>query len=103
MIKKILMPAMIGATVAIAGTAFADSVTKNPELYKESQTKPHAKPMEGSVQPGAQESMKLHKNVQDAGKPVRDRAVNPDAPINKELYKESQGSGSATEMQKTTK
>jgi hypothetical protein len=102
MIKNILLPVAIGATVALSGAAFADSATKNPELYKESQAKPHAKPMEGAVKPGAQEAQKLHKNVQGAGKEVRDRAVNPDAPMNKKLYKESQGAATK-EMPKTTK
>jgi hypothetical protein len=96
MFKKILMPMAIGTAVAMSGAAFADSATKNPELYKESQAKPHAKPMEGAVNPGAQESKNVHKNVQGAGKEVRDRAVNPDAPMNKQLYKESQGAATKT-------
>lgn len=91
MLKKVLMPAMIGAAVAFTGAAFADSVTKKPELYKESQKDPNAKPTPGSVQPGAQQTKKLYKeSQQDAGKAVMDRKVNPDAPMNKQIYKESQ-------------
>ena len=91
MLKNILVPAVIGVSVALSGAALADSATKAKELYKESQAKPHAKPMEGSVKPGAQNAQKLHKNVQkDAGKAVKDKSINADAPMEKKLYKESQ-------------
>ena len=91
MLKTILVPAVIGVSIALSGAALADGTTKAKELYKESQTKPHAKPMEGSVKPGAQNAQKLHKNVQkDAGKAVKDKSINADAPMNKKIYKESQ-------------
>jgi hypothetical protein len=44
----------------------------------------------------------LYKNTQPANKTgVRDRAVNPDAPLNKELYKESDKAPTGMDMKKT--
>lgn len=102
MLKSVLMPLAIGATVAMSGAALADSGMKKPEVYKESQAKPHAKPESGAVNPNAQESKMLYKNTQPANKTgVRDRAVNPDAPLNKELYKESDKAPTGMDMKKT--
>jgi hypothetical protein len=98
MFGKLLIPAMLGAAIA-AGPAFAadeaNSPTSKPEVYKESQAKPHAKPADGAVKPGASPDKELHKNVQqDANARVKDRSVKPDAPLKKkELYQESQKDG----------
>jgi hypothetical protein len=93
------MSLALGTAVAMSGAALADSAMKKPEVYKESQAKPHAKPEAGAVKPGAQESRMLHKNTQPANKAgVRDRAVNPDAPMNKKLYEESRTAPTGTEM-----
>jgi hypothetical protein len=98
MLKNILMPAVLGATIALGGAAFADdATTAKKELYKESQTQPNAKPMEGSVKPDAKSAKKLHKNVQkDAGKAVKDKSVKADAPLDKKLYKETEKSAPIT-------
>jgi len=98
MFGKLLIPAMLGAAI-VASPAFAadeaKSPTSKPEVYKESQKEPHAKPAEGSVQPGASTDKELHKNVQQgANAGVKDRSVKPDAPLKKkELYQESQKGG----------
>ena len=89
MFKSILLPLAIGTLVALGGAAYADGVTKDPQLYKESQTKPPAMPRAGSVKPGAQELMQRYKNSRDTVKPTPDRVVNPDAPIDTKRYKES--------------
>jgi len=89
MLKSILLPLAIGTAVALGGMAHADSVTKNPQIYKESRTKPPAMPKEGSVQPGAQESKNIYKNSRQSVTQTPDRAVNPDAPIDTKRYKES--------------
>ena len=98
MIKNILMPVAIGASIAFGGAAFADNAAKTKEqLYKETQQQPNAKPMEGSVKPGAKDPKTLHKNVQkDAGKAVKDKSVNADKPLDKKLYKETQKSTQKT-------
>lgn len=94
MLRKFAMPLVFGAAVALTGTAFADD-DKNPrQLYKESQPNANAKPVPGSVVPGAEAERKgLYKESQTGVRqqPVKDRAVNPDA-VNqqKHLYKESQ-------------
>ncbi len=89
MFKSILLPLAIGTSVALGGAAYADSVTKNPQLYKLSRTKQPAMPKEGSVKPRAQESKNLYKDSQGSVTQTPDRAVNPDAPIDTKRYKES--------------
>ena len=103
MFKSILMPLAIGAAVALGGTAFADSVTKNPQLYKESQTKAPDTVKDKSVIPGAQESNARYKNTEKLGKDVKDRAVNPDAPINADRYKNTKTAPSSEKMHEMTK
>jgi len=99
MFKSVLMPLAIGATVAFGGAAFADSVTKSPQLYKESPTKPQGTLKDKSVVPGAQESNARYKSTEKIGKDVKDRAVNPDAPINKDIYKNSKKAPAQEKMQ----
>lgn len=102
MFKSILMPLAIGATVALGGAAFADSVTKNPQLYKESPTDRSGAVNEDSVMPGAQESQLRYKNTGEIKKGVREDSVKPEAPINKERYTETPESPAGKDMPKTT-
>jgi len=98
MFKNILMPAMIGATVALTGTAFADSKTN---VHKEAQTKTNEAVTDKSANPNAAMDKKVYKESQKgAGKATKDKMVNPDAKMNKKLYKESQKSAVPSEMEK---
>jgi hypothetical protein len=104
MLKRILMPAMIGAAVALTGTAFADSMKNaKSDVYKESQPRANASVKDKAVNPDAKLNKKLYKNAQpaDAGKAVMDKEISPNADINKKLYKESQESALPGGMKKT--
>jgi len=103
MLKNILMPAMIGAAVALTGPAFADSMKdKSKALYKESQPKANAAVKDEAVKPNAEMNKKIYKETpKDAGDAVKDKAVNADAKMNKNLYKNSQKTGVPTDMKKT--
>lgn len=102
MFKKILMPAMIGATVALTGTAFADAMKDGKtNVHKEAQTKTNAAVTDKSANPAAKMDKKVYKEAQDgAGKATKDRMVSPDSKMNKKLYKESQKSAVPTETKK---
>lgn len=102
MLKKILMPTMIGAAIAMTGPAFADSM-KNTQsnVYKESQPNANAAVKDKKVSPDAKLNKNLYKNAQPgAGKAVMDKKVEPNAEMNKRLYKESQKSAIPSETKK---
>lgn len=102
MLKKILMPTMIGAAIAMTGPAFADSMkSTQSDVYKESQSKANAAVKDKAVNPDAKLNKQLYKNVQPgAGKAVMDKKVDPDAEMNKRLYKESQKSAIPSDTKK---
>jgi sporulation protein YlmC with PRC-barrel domain len=92
MVLKYMALPILGVAVAMGATAQAEDM-KRPEVYKNSQSKAHAEPAEGTVKPGAELKKKeVYKNSQSsANAEPRDRSVNPDAPIKRpEVYKESQ-------------
>jgi hypothetical protein len=94
MFKTILMPAMIGAAVAMTGIAYADSMKDtHPNVYKEAQPSADAAVRDKSVNPDARLEKKLYKESQPKADGVMDnKKVSPDTDINKRLYKESQKS-----------
>lgn len=93
MFKTILMPAMIGAAVAMTGIAYADSMKDTqPNVYKEAQPSADAAVRDKSVNPDARLEKKLYKESQPKADGAMDKKVSPDTDINKRLYNESQKS-----------
>lgn len=103
MFLKYLTPAILGVALA-AGSAVQARDLDTPELYKESQSAPHADPAERAVQPSAElENEDVYKNSQvNPHAMARNRSVMPDAPLeHPELYEESQSEAHAEPMQES--